>query len=398
MESDMLTTEVKEKFLAAIKAAHGENGVVTTRQIKDLVVDLGLTSIPSFIWKNRVGPGMFQIPESVKQTAAAAIVLPFRQSEEAAEPTPTEAQTQFDPNAETTHEYASVPNVDSFFVPFGDFRLACTVVASQEFFPVYISGDSGNGKTVMVEQACAKSKRALTRVQISRETDEDDLIGGFRLIGGETKFVKGPVIRAMELGAVLLLDELDRGDPAKIMCLQGVLEGKPYFIKKTGEIVSPARGFTVMVTANTLGRGAMDSRYSAAVVHDDALLERFPITIAHDFPSAAVETRIIAARLCDAAACSEAENALVNNLVKWAGIIRETFKNGGIEETVSTRRLVHIVNAYRLTRNIDQAIKLCTNRFDTEVQTTFSELWARVNVSETPAPDAPSAEAKAPLY
>jgi len=383
----MLTSDQKEAFIAAATAKFGSNGTITSKQVKELAAAMNMP-IPSVIWRDRVSKGTFRIPPSAA-VSPAAVIVPF--SPPAAKPV---SATKFDPNAETSHTYAAIPDTDEFFVPFGDFKTLTRIVASSEFFPVYISGDSGNGKTLMVEQSCAARKRAMIRVQVSRETDEDDLIGGFRLIGGETKFVKGPVIRAMELGAVLLIDELDRADPTKIMCLQGILEGKPYFIKKTGEVVCSTHGFNVIVTANTLGRGASDGRYTAATILDDAFLERMPVTLLHSHPSESIEIRILSGRLCGSIGCSAAESSIVADLVKWANIIRTTFADGGVSDTISTRRLVHIVNTYRLVQSIKTAIELCTNRFDEETKTTFLELWDRVTAVVTPqtqsAPDTQS--------
>jgi len=388
----MLTGDQKEAFL---KAMHERfpSGTADTKQIKAVVHELGLPAVPSFIWKNRLGNGVFSIPAQLSATRVASarvVSLPKRPAPPPVpvEPAP-EAATKFDPNAQTSHTYAEVPTADDFFVPFGDFSTVTAIVRSTEFFPVYVSGMSGCGKTLMIEQSCARLGRAMTRVQMSRETDEDDLIGGFRLINGETKFVKGPVIRAMELGSILLIDEADRADPTKIMCIQGILEGKPYYIKKTGEVVYPRPGFNVFVTANTLGRGGSDGRYSAATILDDALLERFPVTIPHEFPNESIEKRILSGRLCGSSGCSVAETAVVDDLVKWATIIRKTFEEDGIDETISTRRLVHIVNTYRLVGKIDRAIELCVNRFDEETRSTLTELWARVKreTQGSPVPD-----------
>jgi MoxR-like ATPase len=259
------------------------------------------------------------------------------------------------------------------------------------FFPVFISGHSGNGKTFMVEQVCAKVKRPMIRVQMSRETDEDDLIGGFRLIDGETKFMKGPVLRAMELGALLLIDEADRADPGKAMCLQGILEGKPYYMKKTGEIVHATHGFNVIVTANTKGRGSDDGRYVAATMLDDAWLERFPITIEQEYPTAAIEKRILTNYLSDDT-ITEDDKAFIEHLVVWSEIIRKTFTEGAIDELISTRRLVHIAHTFRMIGDRMKAIRLCINRFDEETKTAFLDLYAKVDPTINPVTETPAAE------
>lgn len=289
------------------------------------------------------------------------------------------APVRFDPNAVSEYSYAEIPERDPHFVPFGDFKEVETIVRSGQFFPIFVAGQSGNGKTFMIEQICSRAKRPMIRVQIARETDEDDLIGGFRLIGGETRFMKGPVLRAMELGAILLIDEADRGDPGKIMCMQGILEGKPYFVKKTGEIVKPAHGFNVIVTANTKGRGSDDGRYVAAGVLDDAWLERFPITIEQQYPQARVETRILRNYLESDAA---EDIKFAELLVSWASIIRKTFESGGCDENMTTRRLIHIIKAYKLFKNKTTAVKMCVSRFDEETKTSFIEIFTKLQEEE----------------
>jgi MoxR-like ATPase len=246
------------------------------------------------------------------------------------------------------------------------------------FYPVYISGPSGNGKTMMVEQSAARAKVPFLRVQITPETDEDDLIGGFRLINGDTVFCKGPVIKAMEEGALLLIDEIDRGSN-KIMCLQGVLEGKPVLIKKTGETVTPAAGFNVIATANTKGRGSDDGRFSAATIIDDAFLERFVSAINQPFPSKATEKKIVANHM-DKFDCRDDD--FLDKLVTWAAIIRKTFEVDGVDEVVSTRRLCHIVKTFSIFKDRVKSIEMCTNRFDADTITAFSDLYSKIDAGE----------------
>ena len=328
-----------------------------------------------------------EVPAQEEQIVAmAADIVPIRKDKS--------VNVKFDPNAVSEHDYAQIPEKDKHYVPFGEFKMIEKIVASGKFFPVFISGHSGNGKTFMVEQVCAKVKRPMIRVQMSRETDEDDLIGGFRLIQGETKFMKGPVLRAMEIGALLLIDEADRADPGKAMCLQGILEGKPYYMKKTGEIVTAAPGFNVIVTANTKGRGSDDGRYVAATMLDDAWLERFPITIEQEYPTAAIEKKILTNYLSDDTITDD-DKAMIDHLTVWSEIIRKTFTEGAIDELISTRRLVHIAQTYRMIGDRMKAIRLCINRFDEETKTAFLDLYAKVDptinpVTETPA--APAAE------
>ena len=277
-------------------------------------------------------------------------------------------------------EGAIIPKVNSLYVPFGFFDNMKRIVASKKFYPVFVSGLSGNGKTFMVEQACAQLKVECLRVNISPETDEDDLIGGFRLIDGETKWFDGPVVQAMKSGAVLILDEIDRGSN-KLMCLQGVLEGKGLFVKKTGEFVEPVTGFNIIATANTKGKGDETGRYMAATILDDAFLERFPITVEQEYPDTKIETKILT-KLFTSLGIDD--KAFAENLVKWADIIRKTFEEGAIDELISTRRLSHIAEAYTIFNDKMEAIKYCINRFDGETKTAFLDLYSKIDAGIDP--------------
>jgi hypothetical protein len=272
-----------------------------------------------------------------------------------------------------------IPDVDPNFISWGDFTKIKKVITSKQFFPLYISGMSGNGKTMMVEQACAKVKREYVRVQISPETDEDDLIGGFRLINGETVFQKGPVLKAMEAGCILLIDELDRGSN-KIMCLQGVLEGKPVLVKKTGDVVHPAPGFNVIATANTKGRGADDGRYSAAQIIDDAFVERFVASIDQPFPPFNTELKIIQKHMLSLDIKDQDDFA--EKLVSWGAVIRKTYDNEGVDELISTRRLCHIVKALSIFNNRLDAINMCITRFEDETKEAFLDLYTKIDTNQ----------------
>jgi MoxR-like ATPase len=269
-----------------------------------------------------------------------------------------------------------IPDKDGLFVPFGNFKTVKQVIQSKMFYPVFVTGLSGNGKTFSVEQACAQTKREVIRVNFTVETDEDDLIGGFRLVNGETKFFKGPVIKAMERGAVLLLDEIDLGNPAKIMCLQSILEGKGYFIKKTGEYIKPTSGFTVVATANTKGKGSDDGRFIGTNILNEAFLERFPVTFEQDYPSVAIEIKILESVFDD---LGVKDKEFVKKLVDWADIIRKTFYDGGVDEIISTRRLVHIAKAFSIFGDRMTAIEMCTNRFDDDTKQSFMELYSKID-------------------
>jgi len=271
-----------------------------------------------------------------------------------------------------------IPEVEKEYVRWGSSKDIEAIMKSRMFYPVYISGPSGNGKTMMVEQSAAKAKIPFLRVQITPETDEDDLIGGFRLINGETVFCKGPVIKAMEEGALLLIDEIDRGTN-KIMCLQGVLEGKPVLIKKTGETVRPAEGFNVIATANTKGRGSDDGRFSAATIIDDAFLERFVSAINQPWPSKAVEKKIVANHM---EKFDSRDGDFLDKLITWASIIRKTFEVDGVDEVISTRRLCHIIKTYSIFNDRAKSIEMCINRFDEDTITAFSDLYSKIDAGE----------------
>lgn len=273
------------------------------------------------------------------------------------------------------NEEKNFAQVDDTFIAWGAYHDIVKIVKSNMFYPTYISGLSGNGKTFMVEQACAKLKKEFIRVQINPETDEDDLLGGFRLINGETVFAKGPVLKAMENGAILLLDEIDRATN-KIMCLQGILEGKPVLVKKTGEIVSPAEGFNVIATANTKGKGSEDGRFTAASIIDEAFLERFTISVDQRFPSLSVEKKIVLKHM---EKYGSTDDDFADKLVTWADIIRKTYYDDGVDEVISTRRLCHIVQTFSIFNKRDKAIDLCISRFDDDTKSAFLDLYTKVD-------------------
>ena len=269
-----------------------------------------------------------------------------------------------------------IPDKDDTFVKFGNFNDIKKIIQSSIFYPAFITGLSGNGKTFSVEQVCAQLKRELIRVNITIETDEDDLIGGFRLVNGETAWHNGPVVEALERGAVLLLDEIDLASN-KILCLQSILEGKGVFLKKIGKFVKPVAGFTVVATANTKGKGSDDGRFIGTNVLNEAFLERFPVTFEQSYPAPATEQRILEGVALD---LGVEDRDFCKRLVDWADIIRKTFYDGGIEEIISTRRLVHIVRAYSIFQDKAKAIQVCVNRFDDETKQSFLELYDKVDV------------------
>lgn len=275
-----------------------------------------------------------------------------------------------------------IPSKDSTYVRWGFYDDVTAVIKSEAFFPLFISGLSGNGKTMMVEQACAALNREYVRVQISPETDEDDLIGGFRLLNGETVFAKGPVIKAMERGAVLCLDEIDRGTN-KLMCLQGVLEGKPVLIKKTGEVIVPAPGFTIIATANTKGKGSDDGRFVAATIIDEAFLERFVATLEQPYPTLGVERKILLKHFEKFNNLNSISEDFAERLVMWSEVIRKTFAEDGVDELVSTRRLCHIAQTFSVFGDKMKAIDLCISRFDADTKSAFLDLYTKIDASIT---------------
>lgn len=359
-----------EMLTSAVNAKFGTT-VVNNKQILDTAAEIGVN--PQTIFNNkdqyRVKRGLYDL--AMAKPAAAARPMP----RVVAAPKPVPVVS--DMNVTTTGFTENlIPEKDPLFVPFGNFSMVKKVIQSKMFYPIFVTGLSGNGKTFGIEQACAQTKREVIRVNFTVETDEDDLIGGFRLVAGETKFFKGPVIKAMEQGAVLLLDEIDLGNPAKIMCLQSILEGKGYFIKKTGEFVSPAPGFNVVATANTKGKGSEDGRFIGTNILNEAFLERFPITCEQEYPSPAIEKKILGAVFNN---LDILDDGFAEKLVDWADIVRKTFVDGGVDEIISTRRLVHIAKAYSIFDDKMKAIELCINRFDEDTKASFRDLYTKLD-------------------
>ncbi len=279
------------------------------------------------------------------------------------------------PSGQPVAERNLVPEKDETFVKFGSFNDVKKIIQSKQFYPTFVTGLSGNGKTFSIEQACAQLGRELIRVNITIETDEDDLIGGFRLVNGETVWHNGPVIEALDRGAILLLDEIDLASN-KILCLQSVLEGNGIFLKKIGRFVKPARGFNVLATANTKGKGSDDGRFIGTNVLNEAFLERFPVTFEQEYPTVNNEVKILQAV---SKTLGKVDEDFCKRLVDWADIIRKTFYDGGIEDIISTRRLVHIIRAYSIFKDKAKAMKVCINRFDDETKQAFMELYDKVD-------------------
>ena len=296
------------------------------------------------------------------------VVIPFRANPQENKPVATSVQS-------IRNSEIFVPAKDQYYVPWGNFKLIEKVVKSGMFYPMFITGLSGNGKTLMVEQVCAKLNKELIRVNITIETDEDDLLGGFRLVNGETKFMPGPVIEAMERGCTLLLDECDLGSN-KLLCLQPVLEGKGVYLKKINKWVTPKDGFNVIATANTKGKGSDDGRFIGTNILNEAFLERFAVTMEQPYASATTEKKIVLGSMKKYGAVDE---EFATNLVTWAEVIRKTFFDGGVDEVISTRRLDHIVKAFAIFGDKMQSIELCVARFDEDTKASFLDLYTKID-------------------
>ena len=342
--------------------------VVTSEQVKDAATHFGvkvqsvtkrINKLPQFQKVTR-GKWNLTVKEKLEQTYNAP-------------PAKTQLVDSFDPCYLASPDLT--PDKDPNYVPFGNYTDVKKIIQSGIFYPTFITGLSGNGKTFSVEQACAAAGRQLIRVNITIETDEDDLIGGFRLINGETVWQNGPVIEALNRGAVLLLDEVDLASN-KILCLQSILEGKGVFLKKIGKFVKPAAGFNIIATANTKGKGSDDGRFIGTNVLNEAFLERFALTFEQEYPSPKTEQKILEKTAGNLGVLDE---KFCENLANWADIIRKTFKDGGIDEVISTRRLVHIIRAFAIWQDRMKAIKVCVNRFDDETKQSFIELYDKID-------------------
>ena len=370
----MLNTKQKE-FVDYASKKFGTN-TLTVSQLKEANKHFGNKYAPQWLIKNtdyKVGKSLFKLPTE------SDVATTSKSSGESEKVLTTKA-----PETETKSEAAYVvssltgdivPKKDPVFVSFGNYPDVKSIIKSKMFYPVFITGLSGNGKTMGVTQACAENKRELIRVNITIETDEDDLLGGYRLKDGQTVWQNGPVIEAMERGAVLLLDEIDLASN-KIMCLQPILEGSGVFVKKINRFVKPAHGFNVVATANTKGQGSDDGKFIGTNVLNEAFLERFPITFEQSYPKPSVEEKILVQTL---AKSGKKDQDFCKKLVTWADVIRKTYFDGGVDEIISTRRLVHIIQAYAIFNKKMKAVEVCTNRFDDDTKNSFIELYTKVD-------------------
>jgi MoxR-like ATPase len=388
-------------FLNAVKSSYGDIDSITRQQVLDVCAENNL-DLPNWLLNDtslRIargvyslnGPSYIQVKSvPVKVAKVKTVAKPLVQTvevssapvENLAEAAMAATVLQMNPQAQV-NEFSLVPEKATGYVPFGNFADVRSIIASKKFYPVYITGLSGNGKTMMVEQVCAQEKRECVRVNITIETDEDDLIGGFRLQDGKTVWQNGPIVVAMERGAVLLLDEVDLGSN-KLMCLQPVLEGKPIYLKKINKVITPAAGFNIIATANTKGKGSDDGRFIGTNVMNEAFLERFSITMEQEYPSTKIETKIITNVL---KASGMEDKDFVEKLVTWADVIRKSFFEGAVSEIISTRRLVHICEAFAIFNDREKAVTLCLNRFDVDTKNSFLDLYKKLDATVDPLPE-----------
>ena len=372
----MKNVEFREQFDAKLAEVYPEvftDGKVSRQQIVDVMNIMKTEKWPVWHMKTKLARGLYAIEGGHKSN----VVL----KEE-----PVQSYT-----VDYTNMDSLIPKKDPNFVPFGNYTDLENIIKSQIFYPAYISGPTGNGKSTMVEQICAKHKRPLIRVNLNMMTDEEQLIGSKTLEDGNVEIIEGPVLIAMRAGCTLLLDEIDAGAANTLLCLQPILEGKPYYFKLKNEMIIPAKGFNVMATANTKGKGSDDGRYIGTNILNEAFLERFAVTFNQEYPSAKIESKIVQ-NLMTSYDCLDVDFA--ENLVKWADAIRKTFDDGGVDETITTRRMIHIVRAFAIFKNQSKAIELCCNRFDTATKSAFIDLFDKV-ANPQPEPEV-TAEIKTP--
>ena len=378
-------TPARKNFVELAQTEFGEGGILSRSDVFKLSKETHNIGWPSWFLRSpyKIGKGMFKLPspdgildiEDTSEISEESSIVSLATNSTAAMKTEEVSMATNVIEFPNTDKESYVPSRVREYVKFGHYGDVKTIKKSGQFYPVFITGLSGNGKTMMIEQVHAELKKELFRVNITIETDEDDLIGHYALVDGKTVWQDGPVTMAMERGATLLLDEVDLASN-KIMCLQPVLEGNPLLIKKEGRIVSPKEGFTVMATANTKGKGSEDGRFIGTNILNEAFLERFPITVEQEYPSVSVERKIII-KLMESLGCEDSEFA--GKLVDWADLIRKTFYDGGVDEIIATRRLVHIVQAFSIFNDRMKSIAMCVARFDDQTKDTFMDLYSKLD-------------------
>lgn len=351
------------------------SGVVKNSELLEVMDALGTKTSPRWLMQARVGRGLYAIP-------GGSVTAPMEHEPETNVVSKATKKKVESVVVDYTDTESLIPKVDANYVPFGNYKDLEQIIKSKQFYPTYISGPTGNGKSTSIEQICAKHKRPLIRVNLNSQTDEDQLVGTKTLIDGNVEIVEGPVVIAMRLGIPLLLDEIDAGSANALLCLQPILEGKPFYYKLKNEMIVPALGFNLFATANTKGKGSDDGRYIGTNVLNEAFLERFAVTFNQDYPDSRVEMKIVM-NLMKSYNCEDEKFA--DTIVKWADAIRRTFDAGGVDETITTRRLIHIVRAFSIFKNQKKAIELCTNRFDDATRHAFVDLFDKVSSGEMEA-------------
>ena len=373
-----IQVDKREKFIS-IASSSGKD-ILTLQDIKDLCVENDI-KLPQWYLKDmdyRAGRGLYKVPSN----GASVVNMAPAQVLQMKKPEPVSPTGNRITNIVTDLETENlVPKQYANYVPFGNFDDLLAIVKSNLFYPIFITGQSGNGKTMSVEQACAKAKRKFVCVSMTPDTDESDLLGNYVLINGQMEWRDGPVTVAARQGAVLCIDEIDYG-AQNLSCLQRVLEGKPFLLKKKNEMVAPAEGFTIVATANTKGKGSEDGRYMFTNVLNEAFLERFLNTYEQEFPPINVEKKIIRKEL---ASLNRTDDEFAEKLVTWADVIRKTFAEGGVDEIISTRRLVHICKTYSVHGDRMKALALCLNRFDADTKLSFIDLYTKLDAGANTA-------------
>jgi len=367
MSNDTFRTQFETKLFEMFPDVQ-TTGTIKNSQLLDTMRALGTKTSPKWLMANRVGRGLYSV-----QGSKSNVVMK------------EEVMKSF--KVDYTNTESLIPRKDPNFVPFGNYTDLENIIKSGIFYPAYISGPTGNGKSTMVEQICAKHKKPLIRVNLNMMTDEEQLIGSKTLENGNVEIVEGPVLIAMRNGTSLLLDEIDAGSANTLLCLQPILEGKPYYFKLKNEMIVPKEGFNIFATANTKGKGSDDGRYIGTNVLNEAFLERFAVTFEQEYPTAKIEIKIIK-NLMETYSC--VNEVFAETLVKWAEAIRRTFDDGGVDETITTRRMIHIVRAYAIFKTEKKAVELCCNRFDSATKMAFIDLYEKVANPEPETPAQPA--------
>ena len=370
LKAASLNPKQQETLRMVVEALDGKT-ILTRQELHDVIISCEDRPVKGSRWLYnafRIEHGRFELP-TIEQLSENPIISQKVVKGEVSTAATSEVESMIE------DVISFIPEVDANYVRWGNSKDVESIIKSEIFYPTFITGLSGNGKTFMVEQTCAKLQREMIRVNVTIETDEDDLLGGFRLVDGQTVFHKGPVVEAMERGAVLLLDEVDLASN-KILCLQPVLEGKGVYLKKINQWIKPTDGFNIVATANTKGKGSESGAFVGTNILNEAFLERFAVTIEQSYAPTATEVKILSGEF---ERHGVNDDNFVNHLVRWAEVIRKTYYDGGIDEIISTRRLVHIAKAYAIFDNREKAVGMCINRFDDDTKESFKDLYDKID-------------------